>query len=49
MSDLRGDLVVMVRKEDNKVTKLVEILNKRKVISDNEMKTVLALEPLART
>ena len=45
MADLRGDLVVLMRKEDNKVRKLLDILEKRKVISTKETKEILAMEP----
>ena len=45
MADLRGDLVVLMRKEDNKVRKLLDILQKRKVISSKETKEILAMEP----
>jgi len=45
MADLRGDLVVLIRKEDNKVRKLLDILEKRKVISTKETKEILAMEP----
>jgi archaellum component FlaC len=33
LADLRGDLVVLIRKEDTKVKKLVDILLKRNIIS----------------
>jgi len=45
MSDLRGDLTILTRKEDIKVKKLVEILKKRKLISDKEVKEIMAMEP----
>ncbi|RLC38125.1 hypothetical protein DRH27_03025 [Candidatus Falkowbacteria bacterium] len=45
MADLRGDLVVLIRKEDNKVRKLLDVLQKRKVISLKETKEILAMEP----
>ena len=35
MADLRGDLVVLMRKEDTKVVKLIEILKRRKIITRN--------------
>ncbi len=44
LSDLRGDLVVLLRKEDRKVAALVEVLLTRKVISDKDAKTILAME-----
>ncbi len=45
LSDLRGDLVVLTRKEDLKVKKLVEILKKRQLLSDEEAKETLSMEP----
>jgi predicted nucleic acid-binding Zn-ribbon protein len=45
LSDLRGDLVVLMRKEDNKVRKLVDVLKKRKVITAGDAKEILAMEP----
>jgi len=45
LADFRGDLVVLTRKEDMKVKKLVEILKKHKLISDDEVKEILAMEP----
>ena len=45
MSDLRGDLTILTRKEDQKVKRLVEILKKRKLISDKEVKEIMAMEP----
>src|SRR3989339_884261 len=44
-ADLRGDLVVIMRKEDVKVKKLVDILQKRRVISAEEVKEILSMEP----
>ncbi|MEK7068035.1 MAG: hypothetical protein AAB956_03495, partial [Patescibacteria group bacterium] len=45
LSDLKGDLVVLMRKEDAKLGALVEILQKRKVISNEDVKTILAMQP----
>jgi hypothetical protein len=36
---------VLTRKEDVKVKKLVEILKKRKLISEEEVKEIMAMEP----
>jgi len=43
--DLRGNMVVMMRKEDDKVKTLVQILNKKKIIDDTDVKTIFSLEP----
>lgn len=48
MADLRGDLVVMMRKEDTKVKSLVDILHKKKVITDGEVTKILRMEPFAQ-
>jgi arsenate reductase-like glutaredoxin family protein len=45
LSDLRGDLVVLMRKEDTKVKALIEILKKRKVITEEDVKKILTMEP----
>ena len=42
--DLRGDLVVLMRKEDRKMVSLIEVLRTRKVISDEDAKSILAME-----
>lgn len=46
--DLRGDLISLTRKEDEKLGTLVQILKKRKVINPSEAKQILELEPFAR-
>jgi len=46
--DLRGDLVVLMRKEDTKMIKLVEILKRRAVITEAEEKEILSMEPFAK-
>lgn len=48
MADLRGDLVVMMRKEDNKLKTLLEILQSRKVITKVDATKVMAMEPFAQ-
>ncbi|OGH88706.1 MAG: hypothetical protein A3J93_01255 [Candidatus Magasanikbacteria bacterium RIFOXYC2_FULL_42_28] len=48
LADLRGDLVVMMRKEDTKVKTLAEILHKRKLISDQDLKSLVSMEPFAQ-
>ncbi|MDD4900633.1 MAG: hypothetical protein PHS62_00770 [Patescibacteria group bacterium] len=48
LADLRGDLVVLTRKEDNKVCKLIAVLKRRKVISEAEEKEILSMEPFAK-
>ncbi len=43
--DMKGDMVVMMRKEDEKVKLLVNLLNKKNVLNDTEAKSIFALEP----
>lgn len=45
MADLRGDLVVLTRKEDVKVKRLVELLCEKKVLTENEKKELFSMEP----
>lgn len=42
--DLRGDLVVLMRKEDKKVQSLVELLHSKKIISEEETKRILSMD-----
>ena len=48
LADLTGDLTVLMRKEDRKLLALVEILKGRKVISAEDAKQILALEPFPK-
>ncbi|MBI4779398.1 hypothetical protein HY797_03020 [Candidatus Falkowbacteria bacterium] len=48
LADLRGDLVVLMRKEDTKMVKLIEILKRRAVITAAEEKEILSMEPFAK-
>jgi hypothetical protein len=43
--DMKGDMVVMMRKEDEKVKTLVQILKQKNLLNDAEVKIILALEP----
>lgn len=45
MSDLKGDIVVLMRKEDVKLKTLVEILQNKKILSADDAKKILSLEP----
>ncbi len=47
VTDLRGDLVVLVRKEDRKLAALVDALVERKVLDHAAATRILALEPFA--
>lgn len=45
LSDLQGNMVVLMRKEDTKMKTLVEILTEKKVLSNDDKKRIFALEP----
>lgn len=46
LADLRGDIIVMLRKEDKRLTWLIELLHGKKFLSDEETKTLTTLQPL---
>lgn len=48
LADLRGDLNVLIRKEDNKVLRLIEKLRMKNVLSSVEVKELLEMEPFAK-
>ncbi len=45
LSDLKGDLSILVRKEDKKLAELVKVLEEHKVLSAQDVKRILAMEP----
>jgi len=45
LADLKGDIIVVIRKEDRKLAVLVDVLYERRVISDEDKKKILSLEP----
>ncbi|MDO8599333.1 MAG: hypothetical protein Q7S02_04445 [bacterium] len=47
MADLRGDLVVLMRKEDTKLKKLIEKLRARDVLSEIDVQEIVRMEPFA--
>lgn len=49
IADLRGDLVVLLRKEDNKLGALITELLDRKVIDDAAARRILTMEPFTQT
>ncbi len=49
LADLRGDLVVAVRREDEKVDTLVGKLQEEDSLSELSAQEVLKIKPLART
>lgn len=48
LADLRGDLVVLMRKEDIKIRALVEILRQKNILTKEEEKKVLTMQPFPR-
>lgn len=49
LSDLKGDLSILLRKEDRKLGELVIILKEKKVISSEDVKRILAMEPFPQS
>ncbi len=49
LGDLKGDLTVMMRKEDKKLVALIEILRNKKVLDEDEVMALLALQPFPQT
>lgn len=47
IADLRGDLVVLMRKEDTKLKKLVERLRAKNVLDDADVQAIVRMEPFA--
>lgn len=48
LGDLRGDMTVLVRKEDNKMKTLVEVLVEKEVLNEFDKKRIYSLEPFAQ-
>lgn len=48
LTDLRGDLVVLVRKEDTKLNTLVNVLHTKRVLDDRDVGHIQAMEPFSR-
>lgn len=47
LADLRGDLTVLIRKEDTKVKTLVELLIERGILQKEDRKRLFSMEPFA--
>ena len=47
--DLRGDLVLLTRKEDRKVLRLVDFLRQNHALTDAQAKEIMGTEPFAIT
>lgn len=44
-ADLKADLVILLRKGDTKLISLISLLKNKQVITEDEARIVLALEP----
>ncbi len=49
LADMRGDLVVLMRKEDRKLVTLIDVLKKKQLLSDEETRRILTMEPFPQT
>ncbi|MFH1405435.1 MAG: hypothetical protein ABIH21_05090 [Patescibacteria group bacterium] len=45
MADLKGHLVILMRKEDKKVTTLINLMRDKQLLNDEEANMILALDP----
>jgi len=45
LADLRGDMVVLTRKEDSKLRELVNILREKNLLNDQDVKRLITMEP----
>lgn len=48
LSDLQGNIVILMRKEDYKVLSLIKILSEKKILNDAEVKSLLKMEPFPK-
>jgi len=48
LADLKGDLIVMMRKEDAKFVALLELLRRKEMISVPEAEAILSMEPFPK-
>lgn len=49
LADLRGDLVVLMRKEDTKLKELVEILKNKNILNNEDVKQIMSMEPFPQS
>lgn len=49
LADLKGDLIILMRKEDRKMATLINILAGKNVITSDEARIVLAMEPFPQS
>jgi len=48
-ADLRGDLIVLMRKEDHKLLYLIKLLKEKNILRDSDIKKLLRMEPFPKT
>ena len=49
LADLKGDLTILMRKEDKKVVELIHVLKEKAVLSADEAERLLTLEPFPQS
>ncbi|MBI2483173.1 hypothetical protein HYV74_03280 [Candidatus Uhrbacteria bacterium] len=49
LADLRAEIVLLTRKEDHKVLRLVDMLRAKKLLTDHEVAELLRMEPFPRS
>ena len=47
--DLKGELIELIRKQDNKFVTLVQILGNKKILTKKEVRHITALEPFGKS
>lgn len=45
LTDLKGDLIVLMRKEDTKLVELIDVLRNKNVINKDEASRILGMQP----
>lgn len=48
LADLRGDILTVIRKEDSRLTTLVEILHTKKILDEGDVNVLQRLQPLVQ-
>ena len=48
LGDLRGDMVVLMRKEDSKLRQLVNILHEKNLLDDQDVKRLVTMDPFVQ-
>ncbi|HUT22537.1 MAG TPA: hypothetical protein VMX18_04075 [Candidatus Bipolaricaulota bacterium] len=49
LADLRGDLTILMRKEDTKLIELIKVLKNKNVLEETEAKKILEMEPFPKS